>query len=342
MSTSSSIADKNAEALAVVSPMARPLNALTGPLLRAAVTLLAARHGGQLSILIYHRVLPERDAMRPTEVTASEFKLQMLALREHFRPLPLSEAVRRLREGSLPSRACAVTFDDGYADNADIAVPILRDTGVPACFFIATGYLDGGRMFNDSVLEALRLLPAGTVDLERYGLGQLHLGEENRARDAGQLLQRLKYLPPVQRADAVDELVDRVRDHMPDNLMMRSEQLPALVAAGMEVGAHTVSHPILTRIEPAEARREMSDSRALLQELVSGPVNLFAYPNGRRGDDYDAAHACIARELGFEAAVTTNWGASNRSSDPWQLPRFTPWDREPRRFVARLARNLLN
>ena len=105
-----------------------------------------------LSILIYHRVVAQPDPLFPDVVTAEEFDLQMAALTRWFTVLPLGRAVERLRNGTLPVRAACVTFDDGYADNALSALPILLKHGVKATFFVATRFLDGGSMWNDTVI----------------------------------------------------------------------------------------------------------------------------------------------------------------------------------------------
>ena len=94
---------------------------------------------GRLSILIYHRVLARDDPFAPWGIGAEGFTAQMAALRNHFNVIPLSEAIARLRSGSLPPRAAAVTFDDGYRDNLTVALPILRRYGIPATVFVASG-----------------------------------------------------------------------------------------------------------------------------------------------------------------------------------------------------------
>ena len=111
---------------------------------------------GRLHTLIFHRVLPQRDPLFPGEVTAQDFNAICRWLKAWFHVLPMDQAVQQLREGSLPSRALAISFDDGYADNHEVALPILLQHGLPATFFVATGFLDGGRMWNDTVIEAVR------------------------------------------------------------------------------------------------------------------------------------------------------------------------------------------
>ncbi len=122
--------------------------------------------------------------------------------------------------------------------------------------------------------------------------------------------------------------------------MMTSEQVRELARAGMDIGAHTVTHPILRKIDDAEASREMAKSRATLESLIQAPVRTFAYPNGRLGDDYDERHATIARESGFELAVSTNHGTARADSDGFQLPRFGPWPESNWKFGLRLLREL--
>src|SRR6185503_4669404 len=100
-----------------------------------------------LSILIYHRVLHAPDPLFPEEVWAEQINSQLEVVKRWFTVLPLSDAVARLRTGRLPRRAACITFDDGYADNAVEALPILRRQGMPATFFVATGFIDGGRMW---------------------------------------------------------------------------------------------------------------------------------------------------------------------------------------------------
>ena len=122
---------------------------------------------------------------------------------------------------------------------------------------------------------------------------------------------------------------------------MRAEQVRALHAAGMEIGAHTVTHPILARLDSAAARKEIIAGKEQLEGIVGAPVTLFSYPNGKPVTDYSAEHVAMARDIGFKAAVSTAWGIATREADLYQLPRFTPWDKTPARFALRLVRNML-
>ncbi len=293
-----------------------------------------------LSILIYHRVVAEPDPLAPDQVCAREFDWQLAALSRWFKVLSLREAVTRLRDGTLPIRSACVTFDDGYADNVTVALPILRRRGVPATFFLAIGFIDGGTMWNDSVIETVRNAQGDTLDARCIGLDTLDIstvGLRRRAIDG--LLAALKYLPLEERQKRAEELAAETSRSLPSDLMMTTEQVRRLHASDMEIGAHTVTHPILSQLDPERADNEIRDGKRRLEAITENPVTLFAYPNGKPGRDYLREHVGMVKSLGFEAAVSTARGVSHAASDPFQLPRFTPWDRTPGRFVLRLFQN---
>ncbi|HZO04338.1 MAG TPA: polysaccharide deacetylase family protein [Burkholderiales bacterium] len=304
--------------------------------------LLRSLPSASLSVLAYHRVLPAPDPMLQGVPSVEEFERRMRWVASNFDVMPLGEAVRALRADRLPKRALSITFDDGYADNHDLALPVLRQIGLPATFFIATGFLDGGYMFNDVVIEALRQAQGPHFDLSDLGYGRLPVATENERRQAAAaILQQLKYEMPRRRHAVAIEIATRAKAVVPSRLMMTNKEVKALYDAGMEIGAHTVTHPILARMSLDRVRQELTDGRQQLEQITGAPVRLFAYPNGRPGRDYRREHAALARDLGFEAAVTTAWGAARPGDDFYQIPRFTPWDRPNWRFGLRLVRNCL-
>jgi peptidoglycan/xylan/chitin deacetylase (PgdA/CDA1 family) len=198
-------------------------------------------------------------------------------------------------------------------------------------------------MWNDTVIEAVRAAPRDALDLKQWGLGTLSLaGAERRRAAIVKILAALKYLPQDAREARAAELAARAGPKRSGDLMMRGEHVRSLRAAGMEVGAHSLTHPILARVPPEVARREIAESGRRLAELLREPVRLFAYPNGRPGEDYGPEHVKMVRESGYAAAASTAWGVATAGCDPFQLPRFTPWDRDPLRFSLRLSLNCRN
>lgn len=298
-------------------------------------------HRQTLTILIFHRVLPAFDPLRPGEAVAATFDLRMQFIARHFAVLPLHEAVARLQRGSLPPRACCITFDDGYADNLTVALPILQRYRLPATVFVATGYLDGGRMFNDAVIDAITRTEGPVLDLRDLGLGQHPLASiEERRAVVSTILEHLKYKPPTERATDVETLLRLTAcGTLPQDIMLTSEQVRELSNYGVEIGGHTVAHTILTTLDDDGARQEMALGKQKLEAITGRPVRTFAYPNGRPRRDYAARHVAMAREAGFELAVSTESGVGKPDSDIFQLPRFSPWGASTTMLGARMMRN---
>jgi len=317
---------------------------MTSPLIRSLLALLSpAGRSARLSILIFHRVLGCPDPLFPGEADVHRFEQICSFLKAWCNILPLSEAVERLQASSLPARAACITFDDGYADNYRHALPILDRHGLHATFFIATGFLDGGRMWNDTLIEAVRATEFEAIDLGDLGFGKIATQSIDDKRAALKtLIPALKHQDIAARDGRVASIVAHCGNiSLPSNLMMTSTEIRALHAAGMGIGAHTANHPILALCEQTAARNEISEGRATLKTLLGERIGLFAYPNGKVGADYTQEHVDMVQDLGFDAAVSTNAGASGHGDDAFQLSRFTPWDREAWRFGLRLARNLM-
>jgi peptidoglycan/xylan/chitin deacetylase (PgdA/CDA1 family) len=299
-------------------------------------TLLGNAGKQRLMILIYHRVLANVDAMMPGEPDAAQFDWQMALLAKYCSPLGLAEASRRLREGSLPARAVCVTFDDGYADNHDIALPILSRHGIPATVFVATGFLNGGMMWNDTIIETLRTTGDEELDLRSVDLQIFRTGTESeRSASAGKILSAIKHLHPEKRQE-VASFIAGFAGKLPDKLMMTDDQVRSLHNAGVEIGAHTRSHPILAALDPEEARTEIALGKKDLEKITGSRVTQFAYPNGKLDSDFNLEHRNLLPDLGFQTAVTTEPYATSPDSDLFMLPRFTPWDKTPLKFLVRL------
>jgi peptidoglycan/xylan/chitin deacetylase (PgdA/CDA1 family) len=156
-----------------------------------------------------------------------------------------------------------------------------------------------------------------------------------------QILGKLKYFETDRRFDVTAALAQRVSANLPGDLMMTSRQVVELHRNGMTVGAHTATHPILLKLTSTAAQDEIASGKAALEQLISAPVTLFAYPNGKPNQDYREEHVITVKELGFDGAVSTAWGTARVGSDVFQIPRFTPWDRKPLKYASRLLQNLL-
>ncbi len=315
----------------------RPLPGVLTAALQCGASLLGPPTRRQtLLILIFHRVLPEPDPLLPEEPDVESFRVQMGIVQAVCSVLPLEEAIERLFKKSLPRNAACITFDDGYANTLLHAVPVLEALGLTATVFVAAGFLDGRQMWNDTILDSVRR--AGSeLDLSKIGLGRFEIANAAARRGVAQsLVDSLKYLEPGDRGRRVSQIAETVGLEATGEAMLSPEQVRTLVRRGFHIGAHTITHPILARIDLAAARHEIVASRGILEEVSGSRIRLFAYPNGHPGRDYGPQHVEVVKGAGFLAAVSSAWGVGRPGSDPFQLPRLRPWEPTAMRFAGRL------
>lgn len=309
--------------------------------IRAMGDWIALRGKGErgLCILTYHRILESHDPLLESEPDIHTFRWQMEVLAECFNVMPLHEAITALAENRIPPRAVCITFDDGYRSIHELALPVLQEFNLPATVFVTTGHMENGSMWNDKIIDALRKLPAGELDLQEFGLGIFILEPiHDRKETVAKLIEKSKYLHPTARIELVQKLSRLSNTPQGAHLMLTKEMVRNLAREGIEIGGHTVSHPILTRIEDAHAQYEMDACKKQLEEITEKPVRFFAYPNGKAGIDFDARHVQMAKEAGYLGAFTTAIGAATHKHDRYQMPRSRPWDKTPFLFALRLLR----
>jgi peptidoglycan/xylan/chitin deacetylase (PgdA/CDA1 family) len=292
-------------------------------LLRLAASIRLGRGGGLLPILMFHRVLEQPDPLQPEVTTARVFDEQIRMLSQTFNVLPLDQAVQHLKCGVLPARTVCITFDDGYRDNVDVALPILQRHSVSATFFVASGYLNGSCMFNDAVVESIRRAMPGRFDLCAFGLGTVEVGDESRRRALiAELISKIKYFTADKREDFCRALPKLLGVSLPTDVMMRPEHVRSLSKVGMSIGGHTVMHPILANIGDNQARQEIAQNREALKDIVGVLPATFAYPNGKPESDFKPKHAQMVKDAGYVLAVSTAPGVARRSDSLFSLPRF--------------------
>ncbi len=244
-----------------------------------------------LAVLTWHRV--DRPAVRPwlypglISATPERFARQVEWLARRFRVLSVDDVLAARRRRRLPRRALLLTFDDGYADFAEHAWPILRAAGLPATLFVAT---DG----------------AGSAPLP-FWWDRLHaaLGTQDGGQEIRVLLNRLKDLPHDRLLATVDEIAGPPTAWPYSRATLDWDALRRLSTQGVTIAPHTRTHPLLTRVPPAVARAEIESSRGdLLAALPGADGRVFAYPSGR----FDESVVGVVDDLGFELAFTTDRG----------------------------------
>jgi peptidoglycan/xylan/chitin deacetylase (PgdA/CDA1 family) len=305
-----------------------------------AFPFIKRRRSTSVQILVYHRVNDENDPIFPG-VPTKAFAEQMEYVAEHYAVCSLSETVQRLRSNDLPAGLLTITFDDGYRDNCENAFPILNRLSLPATIFLATGAVDSGRMlWHDRVFSALRDTRA--TALQKFGdNGQMYPLNTPAAKQHA-LVQVLKFLWSLDDSDRslwVERLIQKLAIEEPmsgERLMLSWDEIRAMSEHQISFGAHTVTHPILSKIPPRQLKQEIRESKEIIESHLKTPVTHFAYPVGRR-EDFTAAVKKELHDAGFESAATTIFGANDSKQDLLELRRATPWGQDIDSFALRLS-----
>ncbi len=279
------------------------------------------RHG--FTALMYHRVLPDEEAFaypfRSLAMPASAFATQMAWLAEQFTVLTLRECLQRMQTDGVPDKPLvAVTFDDGYIDNATIAAPLLEAAGVRGTFYVTCDFLrTGERLWFDRMALVHQLLPRELIANIVAEIAPEHQPTWN---GLASWMQFAKSIEAAERAALLERFGHEVdfaanrETHAPMSL----EQLRALHAAGHEIGSHTLSHPLLPACTDEELRRELEESKRELESWLVADVDGIAYPNG----DCDARVSQAARAAGYGYGCTTSPGINVPAADPMHLTRL--------------------
>jgi peptidoglycan/xylan/chitin deacetylase (PgdA/CDA1 family) len=274
-------------------------------MMRASGVFATFRRANQHKILVltYHRF---SEQPKGGFTHASALAEQLEYLRAHYTIVPLSAIGRHLIDGEpLPSAPAAITIDDGYHDAYDVAFPILRRYRAPATLFAATDFIDrNGWLWTDKLryVEA-RKNPSSALDSRRANAELKRLPNEAKDRQLAAIAQHAGVtLPALPPADCGPITWDQARE---------------MAAAGIEIGSHTVTHPILTQLDQGRLEYELQQSRRRLEHVLDNEVALFCYPNG----DYDSRVRGAVERAGYRLAVTTEGGLNDRASDPLALRR---------------------
>ena len=308
-------------------------------------------------VLVFHRI--GAGAIDPWRLTVDPeiFAGQMETLARDWSPMSLAELVDGFRRRRLPERAVAVTFDDGYADNLEVAAPILLEHAIPATLFVATDLIDaGGAPWWDELasllLEPARLPPTLTLssgngsqwripslsDEERRSASNLNPWEAQpgtRLRAFYEVWLTLRAFDAARREAAIDEIAewsDTPRHSEP--VLLTWEQLREFAALpGFDLGAHTRTHPVLPSCSDEGARTEITGSADRLRAESGADIEHFAYPFGA----WSPGVARLVAELGFTAAYTTHGSAMSWRSSAHALPRVPAEGHAPDEFARRLV-----
>lgn len=308
---------------------------------RKAVRRVVGRDVGP-TILMYHRIARSEFDPWGIAVEPTRFEQQMTKCKRRRTVLSLMEFMHLHALRTLPRNAIAITFDDGYACNANVAGPLLASLGIPATFFVTSLGLEKRREFWWDQLEAIVTSPGARDTLELHLGGEwkeFHLGSKSDRRQArtwlplaqpqGQLQQAYlalwKILRDVGEAERerclvhLAEQADILRTLRETDRLMTVAELQALSDNSLfEIGGHTATHPRLSTLGLPEQKSEIAENGELLARTLGTQPRCFAYPHGDRA----VGTRDIVEALGFRCAVTTDGRHVREGDDPYCLPRI--------------------
>ena len=280
-----------------------------------------------LAILRYHAVCESLsdDYADPTIcVTPAQFERHVAYLTRAYTILRLEDAVAALAaRQALPKNAVVLTFDDGYADNL-AAAHVLKKYGATATFYITAGCLaDGEPFWPSEVRHVVRALPATRLQVDAGPVHlELDLSSHEGRQAAVKLLTKTYKANPIPIRDEIRAFLrSRARTVDTPRVMLTYDEVREMKALGMTIGSHTMTHPNLPNAGAEDARRELSQSKARLEQELNGPVTMFSYPNGGAERYMTAEIAAIVRDVGFTAATTSRNGFAGQVSDLYALER---------------------
>jgi peptidoglycan/xylan/chitin deacetylase (PgdA/CDA1 family) len=256
------------------------------------IKVFRAIHTRQLRILMYHRFPADRVGL----------EAQCEHIRRYYQPVTLDDWVR----GELPANAIAVTVDDGYRDFLLYGWPVLKSYGIPATVYLVSGFVNQELWL---WVDQVRYL------VERSGKGSVaEIHERMQTVSNDERLAMMAALP----AEFGIELPERVPEEFAP---LTWDEVRKLAAEGVTFGAHTHTHPILSRISSrAQLEDEVKGSKIHIEKELGSAVNHFCYPNGTARDISEDAVAAV-KNAGFRTAVTTEPGLNGKGEDPLRLSR---------------------
>lgn len=295
--------------------------------LGSLLSLTVGRWNG-LVVFNYHRLGDHSHAQFDRALYSAgqeEFARQVQFLKRNYDVVRVGDLDQALRHSG---RAVMITFDDGYRDNFDFALPVLIQENVPATFFITSGFIDGGpvawwdeiawmvRTSTQTVLHAL--VPCNT---------QIPLASsEDREQTIRTLLKAYKNLPADQTVGFLDQLADvtgsgRCPRSMAQDIWMNWDMIREMDRQGMDIGGHTVSHPVLSNTDFDTQHSEIIGSKHRIETELGHPITAFSYPVGQP-DSFTEVTKQILKSAGYRWAFSFSGGFSATGhADDFDLPR---------------------
>lgn len=319
-------------------------------------------------ILLYHRIIDLPSDPQMLTVSRANFEKQLQLIRRYFVPLSLGDLIDCARRKSIPRKAVVLTFDDGYSDNLEFALPLLEKYDIPATFYVTSGQLDSREEFWWDELEAIFLAPntlprdlSITIGgkLRQWLLTTFSVYSESDWKRHGEwhvltagypterhevYLQLCEIIRPAILSER-DRIMQELRfwagtdgEARPTHRVMTAGELQEIAKSSYcEVGAHTYQHLLLAALPRDAQQEQIQTGKKQLETILGSPMKSFSYPFGGR-QDYTLETIDLVRKAGFETACSNFFGWVCDMDDPFQIPRFIVRDWSDEQLAHELNR----
>lgn len=275
--------------------VSRPLGALK------LAKFLSRKHP---KILMYHRITDSSDGQG---ITVEQFRKHVEIIKSYFSPMTLRDLLRAYEKGSVPENTVVITFDDGYSDFAELAFPILEKEQVPATLFVTTGFVNGDIwLWPDQIRYAISKTKINNIKLPAI---EKSLDVATDPQGCWNVIANYCIsIPNEKKLSFIDQVFRQLQvekpNIVPDEFRPLSWlQIRDMTKRGLDIGSHSISHPILTKLSDQELFKELSQSKHKLMEEVNQEIDVFCYPNGSP-DDFDKRVQDFIRRSGYNYAVS--------------------------------------
>ena len=316
-------------------------------------------------VLLYHRVTYLHHDPQLLAVTPEHFDAHLQVLKQYYQVMSLLELLKILADGKSPGHVLVITFDDGYSDNVETAFPLLQKYGIPATFYLSSGFVGSSHeQFHDDLdrilfsssksITQIRLTIRGSLyvwsmDLEKNNNSVTALrtisnnnSKHNislRARVYNEIYNLLRESSTSERDAVLEELRYQCGNPgpvRPSHKAMSWDQVRLMCKSNLvDIGGHTVNHPYLSALDINQQQSEILSSKLKIEEEIGKSISSFAYPFGTN-QSYTSETVALLKTIGFTNSCSNFRGRIARSTDPFQIPRFVVRDWSGEEFLRQI------
>lgn len=278
-------------------------------------------------ILLYHQIVDENSKYLSKGPVVhhplSQFKKEVVYFKKNYEVVGFDEVVHNLKHSlGFKRPSVAITFDDGYLNNYTLAYPIIKKYNIPATIYVATSLIGTNeRTWTDQIESAFLATRKHYFSLPAvFGDAKVRIQTQEEKKEANiKTAEALKIRPDDERRELIRELFAAVEvngDHaenLNSRMMLDWNEVKRMAENGITFGSHTHTHPILSRMAPEKAKKDILNSKKIIEEKLGIEIKHFAFPNGR-DEDFSEELRDYCKQIGFESIASAVYGMNDPSS----------------------------